>query len=99
MIDIINEEERQFLTTLGRGRKVFERTVKNLPSGTGVIPGTSWHGIACVSALHVHVSVTCAGLTHLRCNCMEAVRHLWISSGIDTLDGRREEAICRHGGL
>ena len=41
VIDIINEEEKQFLKTLGRGKRVFERTVENFASGTGVIPGTS----------------------------------------------------------
>lgn len=39
VMDIINEEEKQFLKTLGRGRRVFERTIEKSPPGTGVIPG------------------------------------------------------------
>lgn len=39
MIDIINEEEKQFLKTLGRGRRVFEKTIKTTAMETGVIPG------------------------------------------------------------
>jgi len=37
VIDIINEEEKQFLKTLSRGKRLFERTVRNLDSS--VIPG------------------------------------------------------------
>ena len=36
-MDIINEEEMQFLKTLSRGRKLFERTVAKL--NTNTIPG------------------------------------------------------------
>ena len=37
MRNIINEEEKQFLKTLSRGKRLFERTVRNLDSS--VIPG------------------------------------------------------------
>ena len=39
IIDIINEEETQFLKTLTRGRKLLERTVNNLSEGVKVLPG------------------------------------------------------------
>lgn len=39
VIDIINEEEEQFLKTLGRGKRVFERTVEKMGQDTKVIPG------------------------------------------------------------
>lgn len=38
-MDVINEEERQFLKTLSRGRRLFERTVSKLTSDT--IPGVT----------------------------------------------------------
>lgn len=37
VMDVINEEEKQFLKTLSRGRRMFERTLKKLQSD--VIPG------------------------------------------------------------
>ena len=37
VMDVINEEERQFLKTLSRGKRLFERTVARLEST--VIPG------------------------------------------------------------
>ena len=37
VMDVINEEERQFLKTLSRGRKVFKRTAAKLEGTT--IPG------------------------------------------------------------
>lgn len=36
-MDVINEEEKQFLKTLSRGRRMFERTLMKLQSD--VIPG------------------------------------------------------------
>lgn len=36
-MDVINEEEKQFLKTLSRGRRMFERTLTKLQSD--VIPG------------------------------------------------------------
>ena len=43
VIDIINEEEEQFLKTLNRGQRIMERCIKNLPEGCTVFPGeTSW---------------------------------------------------------
>lgn len=36
-MDVINEEEKQFLKTLSRGRRMFERTLMKLQSN--VIPG------------------------------------------------------------
>lgn len=36
-MDVINEEEKQFLKTLSRGRRMFERTMAKLQ--TDVIPG------------------------------------------------------------
>ena len=36
-MDVINEEEKQFLKTLSRGRRVFERTVQKLSTKT--LPG------------------------------------------------------------
>jgi len=38
IVDIINEEEAQFLKTLNRGRKLLDRTITKL-SGTKVLPG------------------------------------------------------------
>ena len=38
VIDIINEEESQFLKTLSRGRKLLERTINGL-GGTKIVPG------------------------------------------------------------
>ena len=40
VIDIINEEEKLFLKTLSRGRKVFERAIATVSSVSSVIPGT-----------------------------------------------------------
>ena len=37
--DVINEEEAQFLKTLSRGRKLLDRTIAKLPTGTKVLPG------------------------------------------------------------
>ena len=37
--DVINEEEAQFLKTLTRGRRLLDRTIAKLPSGTKVLPG------------------------------------------------------------
>lgn len=37
VMDVINEEERQFLKTLSRGKRLFERTVAKLEGTT--IPG------------------------------------------------------------
>ena len=45
VMDIINEEEKQFLKTLSRGKRLFERTINKL-EGTD-IPGRSlvaWGG-------------------------------------------------------
>lgn len=53
-MDIINEEETQFLKTLSRGRRVFEKTAKNLTDG--VIPGRQDSIIlhrVCKTASHV----------------------------------------------
>ncbi len=36
-MDIINDEEKQFLKTLSRGKRVFEKTIAKVSS---VIPGT-----------------------------------------------------------
>ena len=43
VIDIINEEEKQFLKTLSRGKRVFEKTIDKV---SAVIPGrlaTVWY--------------------------------------------------------
>ena len=37
VMDVINEEERQFLKTLSRGKRLFERTVARMDSS--IIPG------------------------------------------------------------
>jgi len=43
VIDIINDEEAQFLKTLNRGRRLMNRNVKLLPEGTKQFPGdTAW---------------------------------------------------------
>jgi len=39
IMDIINEEERQFLKTLSRGQKLLDRTIGKLGQGTKVLPG------------------------------------------------------------
>ena len=39
VIDVINEEEKQFLKTLSRGKRVFERTVERMDPSISVIPG------------------------------------------------------------
>ena len=39
VMDVINEEEKQFLKTLTRGKRLFERTVAKLEGTT--IPGES----------------------------------------------------------
>ena len=36
-MDVINEEEKQFLKTLSRGRRMFERTISKHSSGQ--LPG------------------------------------------------------------
>merc|ERR1719336_3488308 len=38
-MDVINEEEKQFLKTLSRGQKLLDRTINKLGSGTKVLPG------------------------------------------------------------
>ncbi len=47
-MDIINEEETQFLKTLSRGKLLFERTVQRLESD--VIPG-GWTGFRVLSRI------------------------------------------------
>ena len=43
VIDIINEEEEQFLKTLSRGQRIMTRCIKSLPEGSTVFPGdTCW---------------------------------------------------------
>lgn len=43
VMDIINDEEKQFLKTLSRGRVLFQRAVQSLPEGTMTFPGdVSW---------------------------------------------------------
>lgn len=39
VMDVINEEEKQFLKTLSRGKRVFERTVQRMDPSVSVIPG------------------------------------------------------------
>ncbi|CAO4361593.1 unnamed protein product [Caenorhabditis nigoni] len=39
VMDIINDEEKQFLKTLSRGRVLFQRAVDSLPAGTKTFPG------------------------------------------------------------
>jgi len=39
VIDVINEEEAQFLKTLNRGRNLLERTVSKLPANEKTLPG------------------------------------------------------------
>lgn len=39
VIEIINEEEKQFLKTLTRGQKLLDRTIGKLAAGTKVLPG------------------------------------------------------------
>ncbi|CAB3408456.1 unnamed protein product [Caenorhabditis bovis] len=39
VIDIINDEEKQFLKTLSRGRVLFQKAVASLPEGTKTFPG------------------------------------------------------------
>ena len=39
VIDVINEEEKQFLKTLSRGKRVFERTIQRMHPSVSVIPG------------------------------------------------------------
>ena len=41
---MINEEERQFLKTLSRGKRLFERTVARLEGS--VIPGEGVRGVS-----------------------------------------------------
>ncbi len=41
VMEIINDEEKQFLKTLSRGRRVFDRTVQKLGPGSKVMPGTT----------------------------------------------------------
>uniref|UniRef100_H2Y7J6 Alanine--tRNA ligase n=1 Tax=Ciona savignyi TaxID=51511 RepID=H2Y7J6_CIOSA len=43
VIDIIDEEEEQFLKTLNRGQKILNQKIKNLGSNSKVFPGeTAW---------------------------------------------------------
>jgi alanyl-tRNA synthetase len=39
VVEVINEEEQQFLKTLARGRSLLNRTVERLGSETKVLPG------------------------------------------------------------
>merc|ERR1719412_723264 len=39
IMDVINEEEKQFLKTLTRGQKLLDRTINKLGSDTKVLPG------------------------------------------------------------
>ena len=49
VMDIINEEEAQFLQTLSRGRRVLERTINKLGPDVKVLPGT----MTCLNTLLV----------------------------------------------
>lgn len=50
-MDIINEEEAQFLKTLSRGRHMFEREV--LKAKDGVLPGIQFCTIACIISIEI----------------------------------------------
>ncbi len=39
IVDIINEEETQFLKTLSRGRKLLDRTISKLLTTSQLLPG------------------------------------------------------------
>lgn len=39
VMDVINEEEAQFLKTLNRGKNLLERTVSKLPASEKILPG------------------------------------------------------------
>jgi alanyl-tRNA synthetase len=39
IVDIINEEETQFLKTLSRGRKLLDRTISKLLTASQLLPG------------------------------------------------------------
>ena len=41
VMDVINEEEQQFLKTLSHGRQLFEKAVARMGSNNFIIPG-SW---------------------------------------------------------
>ena len=50
-MEVINEEERQFLKTLSRGKRLFERTVNQLPGEVipGDVEGVEEYGAKCCS--------------------------------------------------
>lgn len=53
-MEIINEEEKQFLKTLSRGRRMFERTVQKMEPESKVIPGMYMYiGVSMNSGLQI----------------------------------------------
>ena len=48
VMEVINEEERQFLRTLSQGKRHFERTVNQLPGET--LPGEE-EGVECATSI------------------------------------------------
>jgi len=53
VMDVINEEEKQFLKTLSRGRRMFERTLAKLQSD--VIPGKIFIYFITTKELLLHI--------------------------------------------
>ena len=58
-MDTINEEEKQFLKTLSRGRRVFERTVNKLTDNT--LPGKK----ATIIKINGHTLFTTSNIPHI----------------------------------
>lgn len=74
-MDIINEEEEQFLKTLSRGRRVLERTITKLGSSSKTLPG-NWRispptpsRTDGLNFLHSDVFVNCVSSVALTTNC------------------------------
>lgn len=54
-MDVINEEEAQFLKTLSRGRLMFEREV--LKAKDGVLPGIQFYGVHDIIEIKFHLAI------------------------------------------
>lgn len=82
VMDIINDEEAQFLKTLSRGRNLFEKSVKQLPEvkgGEQKFPGKSL-----LASLSLRLS---RNHNLLRRRCLPPLRHLRFPHRPDPTDG------------
>ena len=95
---MIDEEEKQFLKTLSRGKRLFERTVTRMDSDTipGVEGGETY--LRCVPTCVIGLFPSPC-LPNLRRRGVAAVRYVRVPSRPDPADGGGEEVEGGHARL